>query len=104
MSRVIVIADIDDIAGLSVQQLSDYFAMVTLAQIASDAETAGYDTVLNLFDERTTVTGLTEWDFAYLGGLYTASQARRNATQQAGAVASAIGTARRDQVRDEPED
>lgn len=104
MSRVIIIADIDDISGLTVQQLSDYFAMVTLAQIASDAETADYDTILNLFAEPGTVSGLTEWDFAYLGGLYSASQARRNATQQTGAVASAIGSARREQVRETPEE
>lgn len=104
MTRVIIIADIDDISGLSVRQISDYFAMVTLAQIASDAETANYDTILNLFDEPGTLTGLTEWDFAYLGGLYSASQSRRNASQQTGAVASAIGSARRGQVSETPQE
>lgn len=100
MSRVIIIADIDDIAGLSTTQLADYFAMITLAQIGADAETRQFDTVLNLFDERETVTGLTEWDFTYLEGLYTASQRRINGSAQADAVASAAARRHRDRARE----
>lgn len=102
MSRVIVIADIDDIAGLSSVQLADYFAMVTLAQIAADADTTNYDTVLNLFDDRGGVTGLTAWDFTYLEGLYSAAQNRINASQQAAAVASAAARRHRERA-EEPE-
>lgn len=100
MSRVIIIADIDDITGLSTTQLADYFAMVTLAQIGADAETGQFDTVLNLFDERETVTGLTEWDLTYLEGLYTASQRRINGSAQAGAVASAAARRHRERARE----
>lgn len=99
MTRVIIIADIDDIAGLSTAQLADYFAMVTLAQIGADAETGQFDTVLNLFAERETITGLTEWDLTYLEGLYSASQRRINGEAQAGAVASAAARRHRERAR-----
>ena len=101
MTRVIIIADIDDIAGLSIQQLSDYFAMLTLVQIAADADTSDYDTVLNLFTDRDAVDGLTAWDMAYMQGLYSSSQRRLNPNQQVGTVAAAIARERREQ---EPED
>ena len=52
--------------------LADYVAMVALAQLDPEAETARYPTILNLFAERSTVRALTDWDVAYLSGLYRA--------------------------------
>lgn len=102
MSKVIVIADADDVSGLSVTQLADYLAMIVLAQIDDDAESARYDTVLNLFADREGVQGLTDWDMAYLQGLYGAEQNRINPNAQAGNVASAVVRARRQRAA-EPE-
>src|SRR5690606_30477746 len=47
--RTIVILDIDQVTQVSGQQLADYVAMVTLAQIDPEADTSGYASVLNVF-------------------------------------------------------
>lgn len=96
MSKVIIIVEVDDVEGLTTNQLADYMAMVTLAQIDDDAESARYDTVLNLFDAPDMVAGLTDWDMAYLRGLYSAEQNRINPNAQAGNVADAVIRARRE--------
>lgn len=74
--RTVVIVDIDEVAGLSVQQLADYIAMVSLAQIDPDADTRAYDSILNVFDEGAPT--LTGWDLAYLEGLYGAERNDQN--------------------------
>ena len=102
--RTIIIADIDSIDGLSVQQLADYLAMVTLAQIDNEADSASYDTVMNLFSARDSVSGLTEWDMAYLRGLYLAEQNRLNPNSQAGAIAGLVARDRRAAAASNPAD
>lgn len=97
MSRVFIIVDIDDVSGLSVGVLADYLAMVTLAQIDDDADSARYDTVMNLFASPGLVDGLTDWDMAYLQGLYSAEQNRISPNAQARNVANAVSDARRQQ-------
>lgn len=86
--KSIVIVDIDAVSGLNAGQLGDYLAMVTLAQVDLEADTAPFDTVLNLFEDRQGVTGLTEWDWSYLTALYGSDSRRRSAGAQATAVAS----------------
>ena len=76
--RTVVILDVDQVSGVSAAQLADYVAMVTLAQIDPDAETGGYASILNLFGTGDAAPGLTEWDRAYLTGLYDAERTRRN--------------------------
>ena len=73
-----VILDIDQIGGVSGQQLADYVAMVTLAQIDPEADTSRYASILNVFDAPDSAVGLTEWDQAYLRGLYDAERTRKN--------------------------
>ena len=63
---------------MSGQQLADYVAMVTLAQNDPDADTGRYASILNVFDDPETATGLTDWDQAYLRGLYDAERSRKN--------------------------
>lgn len=53
--------------------LADYVAMVALAQLDAEADTSNYPTILNLFAERSTVRAFTDWDVAYLRGLYSAT-------------------------------
>lgn len=86
--RAFIIVDLKQAAGLTFQQLGDYIAMVALAQIDPEAETASYDTILNLFDSAPDVPGVTDWDIAYLTSLYDAEFNRRYAIQQRGEVAS----------------
>jgi hypothetical protein len=86
--KAIVIVDMDQVAGLNTAQLGDYLSLVSLAQIDPEAETGPFDTVLNLFEHRTGVAGLTAWDEAYLRALYETPSRRRSPGAQAGVVAS----------------
>ena len=81
--RTIVIIDADGVADLNINQLSDYIAMVSLAQIDPDADTSSYASILNVFEHRDDVSQLTDWDSAYLQGLYGAEQARLDRGQSA---------------------
>lgn len=77
--RAVVIVDVDQVRDVSILQLADYIAMVSLAQIDPDADTSGYASILNVFDDPDGSTSLTNWDLAFLGGLYSAE---RNAAAQ----------------------
>ena len=96
--RVFIVVDVDRLEGASLEQLGDYVAMVAMAQVDPDADTGGFDTILNLFDGPSVApTALTGWDRAYLEGLYDRrSQTYRvNQRAQVQAVASAIASAYR---------
>jgi len=106
LKRGFIIVDVDQLNGASLQQLGDYVAMVAMAQVDPAADTARFDTILNLFDNPATApTGLTGWDRAYLDGLYNADSEthRINQRAQVQAVASAIASAYRGSAAD-PED
>ncbi len=68
--RALVIVDVDEVRNLTVLQLADYIAMVSLAQIDPDAETSSYASILNVFEAPQISDSLTDWDKAYLDGLY----------------------------------
>lgn len=76
--RTIVIVDVDQVSQLSINQLADYIAMVSLAQINPDSDTSGYASILNVFSQPDYTDRLTDWDQAYLGGLYNAERNRLN--------------------------
>lgn len=80
--RAVVIVDVGQVSTVSAQQLADYIAMVSLAQIDPDADTTGYASILNVFDDPGGSSHLTDWDLAYLGGLYGAE--RNDANWRAG--------------------
>lgn len=95
--KSIVIVDVNAVAGLNTTQLGDYLAMVTLSQVDPEAETGAFETVLNLFDNPTEVSGLTEWDRAYMSALYGSNSRRRSTGAQADAVASIMFRSTQDQ-------
>lgn len=72
--RAIVIVDVDQVSSLSALQLADYIAMVSLAQIDPNADTSSYATILNVFEDPEISESLTNWDKAYLDGLYAAER------------------------------
>jgi len=72
--RAVVIVDVDEVQNVSALQLADYIAMVTLAQIDPDADTGSYASILNVFDAPGSSDSLTDWDRAYLDGLYAAER------------------------------
>lgn len=69
--NAIIIVDKQRMNGLTVEPMADYLAMVSLAQLSPDADMSPYDTVLNLFGPKQ-VGHMTDWDLAYLQGLYHA--------------------------------
>jgi hypothetical protein len=83
-NRVIIIVDGERAAGYPVDAIADYVAMVTLAQIDPQAQTRDYPTILNLFadDPENASFEMTNWDVAYLDGLYRSTRNAASATQQ----------------------
>ncbi|CAN5156033.1 hypothetical protein BH09PSE1_BH09PSE1_14830 [soil metagenome] len=84
--KTIIIVDVDLIGQVNTSQLGDYLAFIGLAQIDSEADTTGFDTVLNLFSGGNQ-DGLTEWDRSYLSAIYAARSERVSSAAQASAVA-----------------
>jgi hypothetical protein len=70
--RVLIIVDARRIHGYRFGAVADYVAMAALAQTDPDSNTSGFETILNLFDDQAESRPLTisDWDLAYLDGLY----------------------------------
>ena len=102
LKRVFIIVDIDKVADVSLEQLGDYIAMVALAQVNPDADTGGYSTILNVFDNPGDTPGLTLWDRTYLKGLYEAQITFANTGAARQEVVSSIIRTHNDLVEDRP--
>lgn len=87
-SRVVIIVDGRSAGAVQLAALADYVALVALAQIDPDVEGSIYPTVLNLFNgDGRASTGLTQWDLAYLDGLYKSSRDAPSTTAQRAEIA-----------------
>jgi hypothetical protein len=99
-NRVIVIVDAAAVAGKPFPAVADYVAMVSLAQVRADANRASLDTILNLFDPvadgQTTPVGWTDWDKAYVEGLYAADRYARSVEQQENDIVRRVEKAARE--------
>jgi hypothetical protein len=93
--RAVVVVDVDEVSHLSLMQLADYIAMVSLAQIDPDADTSAYASILNVMKNPGSADGLMDWDRAYLGGLYAAERNALNDRAQRGEVVDSIRGAHR---------
>jgi hypothetical protein len=93
--RTIVIVDFNQLSSVSAQQLADYIAMVSLAQIDPKADTSRYASILNVFEDPEAAYTLTNWDLAYLNGLYDAERTRANRRSGRSEIADSIGRAHR---------
>lgn len=81
--NVLIIVDAQRAQGKTFEALADYVAMVALAQINIDAEMSAHPSILNLFSSAEQhPTRLTDWDVAYLEGLYSTTANAMNARQQ----------------------
>lgn len=87
MRRAIIIVDSTKLSGTTWQELGDYLAFVSLAQIDPGANPSGFDSILNLFRNPAGYTGLTDWDRSYMRALYEFDQ-ERGPQLQASQVAS----------------
>lgn len=105
MRKAFILIDVDDVADVSFEQLTDYVAFLVMAQTDPEADTGGYDTILNLF-KGGGVEGLTAWDLAYLEALYasdtTQSNPNRHGSNVGRALARDIGGQMRDEARQTP--
>jgi hypothetical protein len=93
--RAYIIVDVDKIQNISLEQLADYVAFVSLAQVDPDADTSGFATILNVFDDPDQTRTLTDWDKAYLRGLYETVRTRENFSSQRTEVVDSIVRAHR---------
>jgi hypothetical protein len=88
MQQVLVIVEINAIAPLPFNSVADYVAMIGLAQIDPTHDTSSFDSVLNLFQPgQAAPPGLTDFDWAYLHGVYDAERRFRSARGLTGEVA-----------------
>lgn len=103
LNKVIIIVDVDQLAGTTFEQLAAYVTMLTLAQVDPDGDTMAFDTILNLFEDPAAPPGLTDWDLTYLHALYRPLAPRRDTRSQARAVAGDLTRALREGVLEEAE-
>src|SRR5690606_2587094 len=89
MLYVIIIVDSSKLTGTTWQQLADYLAVVSLAQIDPNGNPAAFDSILNLFTNPGAYSGLTDWDRSYIRALYAFDQ-ERNPKAQRGDIVSRI--------------
>lgn len=84
LQSVLIIVDGPKLQGRGTtwQQLGDYLALVSLAQIKFEAAPAAYDTILNLFSNPAAYSGLTDWDLSYVHSLYSYNQEREPVFQR----------------------
>ncbi len=88
LMQAIIVLDVAALEQASFSQITDYVAMVALAQIDPDVEPA-YPSILGLFSQDgTQQQALTRWDRAYLAALYSAAQT----SAMTGANLSSIAT------------
>lgn len=73
---VIILVDATQLKGTTWQQLGDYLAVLSLAQIDPQTNPAAFDSILNLFTNPAAYSGLTDWDRSYLRALYALDQER----------------------------
>lgn len=86
---VIIVVDAKQAEGIGYAPLADYVAMVSLAQLNPNVNPSQVPTILNLFERKGGADqpqGLTDWDKAYLKGLYTARNDAPDARSQRGRI------------------
>ena len=82
LQNVIIIVDGTKLHGTTWQQLGDYLAVVSLAQVRLETDPTAFDSILNLFSNPRAYSGLTDWDHTYLKTLYSNDQERVPAMQK----------------------
>jgi hypothetical protein len=94
LNYIVVIVDTQRIAEFPTSAVLDYIAMVTLVQVDPAAEPNMVPSVLNLFTAPVELTpmGMTDWDLAYLRGLYGASRNAPSSGAQINEIARSMAT------------
>jgi hypothetical protein len=91
LNRAIIIVDARRVGSVQLAALADYISMVALAQINPNAQVSGYPSILSLFASRraseAAPTAMTDWDTAYLDGLYHSTRNAHSVRQQQAEIA-----------------
>lgn len=99
LSRALVIVDGGKLQGITTEQLAGYLAMTMLAQLAPEAAPTAFPTIMTLFNDREAgrppPETLTQWDRAYLKGLYEADAHASSLHTQRGAIRRSLNEARK---------
>ncbi|HEX6996246.1 MAG TPA: hypothetical protein VF339_19105 [Gammaproteobacteria bacterium] len=99
LHSVIIIVDTTKLAGTTWQQLGDYLAVVSLAQIDPQTDPSAFDSILNLFSNPAAYSGLTDWDLSFIHALYAFDQEREPWAQRS-EIASRIARRERQAAAD----
>ena len=81
INAVVVLVDIRATGKVTLAQLADFISVVSLSQIDLSADLGGIDSILRLFAQprpEVPPAGITEWDYAFLKGLYRARYSPMN--------------------------
>jgi hypothetical protein len=70
LQHALILVDASKLSGKSWQQIGDYLAVISLAQIDLNTDPAGFDSILNLFTNGAAYSGLTDWDRSFVQSLY----------------------------------
>jgi hypothetical protein len=98
LANVFVILDISKMEGVTLTALSDYVAMISLAQIDPEGDYGQMDTILNLFGSEPDRKGMSQWDLDYLSALYAIEPDHADSRRDSMALVNEIQRIRR--VRD----
>ena len=86
LSRILVVVDGSKLERVTWEQLASYLSMAVLAQLQPGGEPKDLETIMTLFADRdagrTPAASLTDWDRAYLKGVYSAPIHAANARAQ----------------------
>lgn len=80
--RVVIVVDANQLTGTTWQEIGDYLAVVSLAQINPETDPSEYDSILNLFNNPAAYSGLTDWDRSYVRALYDINLERLRGLQK----------------------
>ncbi|VXB46859.1 conserved hypothetical protein [Brevundimonas sp. G8] len=95
IETVTVVVDLSKTGKASMTALTDYVAMVVLAQIDPDRAPAGQSSVLNVFEDPDFYSeGMTDWDADYLHAVYAADQNRNSVAGHQAEVARVLAARR----------
>ena len=93
--NVYVILDISKMEGVSLTALSDYVAMISLAQVDPEGDYGQMDTILNLFGSDRDRKGMSQWDLDYLSARYGIEHDVVDSRQESMALVNEIQRIRR---------
>lgn len=89
LSRVVVVVDTRQTTGRGLGAIADYLAFVALADVSPDADLSSFPSILNLFNpDAEHLPRMSDWDEAFLNGLYAARLNSASSTMQYREIAS----------------